>query len=103
MENGFHFHIVLKSYQASLTVQKGTIDKLLFFTENYRHLPMACVNDPLNVSLLIRECWAAWRANSCKFSDRYCKPRKFCEGFMQSKLFAKVISRRQIKSALAKT
>ena len=30
MENGFHFHKVLKSYQASLTVQKGTIDKLLF-------------------------------------------------------------------------
>ena len=35
------------SGQGSFKVKKGTIDKLLFFTENHRHLPIASVNDPL--------------------------------------------------------
>ena len=33
--------------QGGFKVKKGTIDKLSFFTENNRHLPIASVNDPL--------------------------------------------------------
>ena len=38
--------------QGSFKVKKGTIDKLLFFTENHRHLPKASVNDPFQEMLL---------------------------------------------------
>ena len=41
------FTAIKYSGQGSFTVKKGTIDKLLFFTENHRHLPIASVNDPL--------------------------------------------------------
>ena len=41
------FTAIKHSGQGSFKVKKRTIDKLLFFTENHRHLPIACVNDPL--------------------------------------------------------
>ena len=34
--------------QGSFKAKKGTIDKLLFFTENHTRLPIASVIDPLS-------------------------------------------------------
>ena len=44
---------------------------------------MACVNDPLNVSLLIRECWAAWRATSVSFLIDTVNPESFARVYAQ--------------------
>ena len=41
------FTAINYSGQGSSEVKKGTIDKLLFFTENHWHLLIASVNDPL--------------------------------------------------------
>ena len=43
------FTVIKFSGQGSFKVKKGTIDKLLFFSENHRHLPITSVNDPSNV------------------------------------------------------
>ena len=45
------FTAIKYSGQGSFEVKKGTIDILLFFTENHRHLPIASVNDPLTQQL----------------------------------------------------
>ena len=42
------FTVIKYSGQGSFKVKKGTIDKLLFFTENHKHLPITSVNDPLD-------------------------------------------------------
>ena len=44
------FTAIKYSGQGSFTVKKRTIDKLLSFTENHRHLPIASVNDPFHIS-----------------------------------------------------
>ena len=45
------FTAIKYSGQGSFKVKKGTIDKLFFFTENDRHLPIPSVNDPLHFFL----------------------------------------------------
>ena len=44
------FTSIKYSGQGRFTEKKGTIEKLLFYTENRRHLPIASVNDPLSFS-----------------------------------------------------
>ena len=48
------FTVIKFSGQGSFKVKKGTIDKLLFFSENHRHLPITStsVNDPSNVPII---------------------------------------------------
>ena len=46
------FTVIKYSGQGSITVKKRTIDKLIFFTESHRHLPIASVNDPLHLNIV---------------------------------------------------